>query len=68
MSEWSISRAYDPYIDGVMLRISMANERGDEYFKRVPFPGAKEYKRARDEALDEIEEAMARGDDPGELK
>ena len=67
MSEYRISRAYDPAIDGEMLRISMANARGHEFFKRVPFPGAREYKRVRDEALDAIEAAIARGDDPGEV-
>lgn len=65
---YSILRQYSPLIDGMQMRISVADARGGEFFKLVAVPErASEYKRVRDEVLDEIEAAIGRGDEPGEV-
>ncbi|MGH6738488.1 MAG: hypothetical protein ACREDY_05550 [Bradyrhizobium sp.] len=48
-------------------RISMANDNGQEYFAIVPVEGGKAWRDLRAKALDELDEAIERGDPPGQV-
>lgn len=67
MSVYCIYSYWSPYVDGEVMRVSMTNDRGDEVFKIVPRPRGSEYRRVRDEVLDEIEQAIRSGAEPGEI-
>lgn len=47
----------------------MADEHNGEHFKIIAVDGTfKENRRAREEALDAIQDAIERGDEPGEVR
>lgn len=60
--------AYSPMTDGLMTRLSSCDERGSEYFCFIPRERAKKWRAAKEIALGKIEQAMARGEQPGEIK
>lgn len=54
--------------DREMVRLSMPDNHGREFFMIIPHEPGKHYREARDEALDAIMEAMSLGCDPGEVR
>lgn len=69
MTTYSEFRFYSPLLDSEAARLSMANERGQEYFSVIPAEvSGKAYRAARDEALDLIEHAIMVGLEPGEVR
>lgn len=51
-----------------VMRLSMRNDRGDEYFSIVPCGSSgKAARQARENALDVISDAIERGDEPGQV-
>lgn len=60
---------YYSIADGrIMVRLSVADERGGEFFVKMPRDEpARRYRERRDEALAMIEEAIEAGLDPGEV-
>lgn len=51
-----------------MVRISMSNERGGEYFVMIPADDGKSYRAQRETALIMIEQAIQAGLEPGEVR
>lgn len=60
-------RFFSPDLDSEAVRLSMANEAGQEYYAIVPSSSGRSWRQCRDEALDAIEMAIAAGDPPGEV-
>lgn len=61
-------RAYSPLYDAVMARISMTDDRGQEFYALIPAVSGKPYRTAKAEAIEMIQEAMADGCQPGEVQ
>lgn len=59
---WSIVRG------GNEARISVVDKRGDEYYALIDADGGKAYRERRAMALDILDEALSRGDYPGEVE
>lgn len=59
---WSIVRG------GNEARVSVVDERGDEYYALIDADGGKAYRERRALALDILEEALAHGELPGEVE
>ncbi len=68
MAAWSEYRRYDVMRDCEVARLSMTDGRGGEYWREIAVGRAAAYREAREQALDAIEDAMARGDGPGEVR
>jgi hypothetical protein len=68
VSAYSEFRMYSPTYDAVMSRISMTDDSGGEFFMLVPATSGKSYRKAKTEALEMIQEAMAQGCQPGEVR
>lgn len=68
MSTYTEYRAYSPIIDAEMVRLSMYDNRGGEFFALVPAYAPKKWRERRDEVLDAIMDAMEAGDHPGEVE
>jgi hypothetical protein len=50
------------------VRISMVDDHGSEFFKVVPIDNStKKYRDVRERVLEMIQDAIDRGDDPGEV-
>ena len=61
-------RYYDPFTDTQRVRVSMANERGEEYWCSIPVESAGVKRReAMYAALDRLVEAVER-QPPGEVR
>ncbi len=55
--------------DGYVTRLSTANERGHEYFCLLLKPrNAKGWRLTRDDALEQLSDAIDRGAEPGEIR
>lgn len=67
MIYYRVFRFYSPELDSEAARISMVDERNREYYRIVPAIGGREWREAREAALDRIEAAILRGDEPGEV-
>ena len=67
MSVYREMRFWSPVLGCDAARLSMVDERGGEFWRVVPVSGGKAWREARDRALDAIEDAVARGDEPGEV-
>lgn len=66
---YSEFRAYSPLADCEIARISVADDRGSEFFMFVKDIGyGKHYRETLVATLDQICAAMDRGVDPGEVK
>ena len=80
MSGYQTRRFWSPAYGAYVIRVSLWNDRGHEFFCHIPDTGAKAFRKALhgsedgagshegDGALDKIMDAIARGDDPGEIK
>ena len=60
--------AYSPIEDKNISRISVANDRGHEYFMLIPCEGGKAYREARLTALECLVEAIQMGLPPGQVR
>lgn len=73
MSIYHVYRYWSPTLGGDAARVMLQREDGrggllpGVWWKIVAYDGAKGFRDAKDRALDEIEAAIARGDDPGEV-
>ena len=59
---------WSPTLGCEVSRISMVDKNGDEYFVTIPRESGRQFREAKDKALDALEEAI--GDDtrgPGEV-
>lgn len=66
----SIYRAYhywSPTLGVQAVRLSMVDAHGSEFYSVIADEGGKSYRAARDTALDAIEDAIAEGQQPGEV-
>lgn len=61
-------RGYSAIHDREMIRLSVADNRGSEFWMLLPARDAKPWRERRTEALDNIEFAIAQGLEPGEVK
>lgn len=50
------------------VRLSMVDAHGGEFWRVIPRESGAAYREARDAALDEIEDAIAAGVEPGEVR
>ena len=50
-----------------VTRISLIDDRGDEYWTLIPTCSGKRYRDTRDRVLDALQDAIERGDEPGEV-
>ncbi len=61
-------RQYSAIHDCEMVRLSVADERGSEFWMLIPGAVGKSWRERKAEALDNIEAAMAQGCEPGEVR
>lgn len=62
-------RAYSPVLDMDVIRLSVADEKGGEFFALIPCTKqGKSLREAKAAALENIYEAIAIGLDPGEVR
>lgn len=59
--------SYSPMLDGETTRLSTVDNRGSEFFCRVSRETTKKWRALRAMLLDQLEEAIIRGDEPGEV-
>lgn len=59
---------YSVIHDREMVRLSCADSHGREFFVMVPSASGKRWRERREEALTNIEAAIAQGCDPGEVR
>lgn len=61
-------RHYDPFTDSDMMRVSVFDHAGQEYWRKVPAnTHGKKRRDVIEEALDVIADAMDRREQPGEV-
>jgi len=59
---------WSPMFGAPAVRLSMVDDRGGEFWRVIERDqSAKRYREARDLVLDEIEAAISRGAEPGEV-
>jgi hypothetical protein len=69
MIGYATMRFWSPLLGSPAVRLSMVDDRGGEFYSIIAVDrSAKAYRAARDRALDAIEEAIYRGDEPGEVR
>lgn len=68
MSAYREFRFYSPSHDAEVARLSMADDGGREYFAIVVVAAGKGWRERREEALTAIDDAVAAGAPPGEVK
>jgi hypothetical protein len=62
-------RSYSPIQDCTVARISMTDDRHQEFFMLVPDRGTRrDYRAARSAALEALQEAIDAGCEPGEVR
>lgn len=61
-------RSYSPLHDVDMIRLSVADRHGREYFVMMEAASGKRLRARRTEALENIEAAIAQGCEPGEVR
>ncbi len=62
-------RFYSPTLDAEAVRLSMADEAGQEYYMIVAASEAgKRWRERRDEALAALDDAISRRHEPGEVR
>jgi hypothetical protein len=67
MPGFSELRFYSGDIDGEMVRISMFNQRGHEYWRAIPGGEGRDYRERRDEAVSAIWRAIVEQREPGHV-
>ena len=65
MSFYAENRRYSPQHDREMVRLSMSDGRS-EYWVEIPAEGRQRWRVRKNAALDLIDDAIRRGDQPGE--
>lgn len=60
--------SWSPTFGGECARISMANERGEEYYALLPFTEGREFTALRKRAVEVLTEAMEAGIEAGEIR
>lgn len=60
--------AYSPIHDCEMVRLSVCDDHGSEFWIQLPWDDGKNWRVRRYEALDIIEEAIGMGLQPGEVR
>lgn len=68
MSAFHEARAYSPIHDAEMVRLSLYDTRGGEFFALVPSNRGTKWRERRNAILDAIDDAIMRGDPPGEVE
>jgi hypothetical protein len=63
---YSEFRCYSPLHDCEISRVSMTNDRGQEFFIEVPGDG-KAYREAKRQALEDLAAAIETGHEPGRV-
>ena len=61
-------RFFSAELDSQAARLSMTDGRGREYFAIVPAARGKAWRLRKEAALDALDEAIARGGEPGEVR
>ena len=64
--QYSEFRCYSPMRDALISRISMADDRGAEFYVEIEGEGAA-YRRRKAEALEDLVEAIETGLPPGKI-
>lgn len=64
---YSEFRSYSPLYDAEVIRVSMADKLGREFFHIIPALDGKRYRERLEEALELIESAISQGCEPGEV-
>lgn len=59
--------SYSPVLDRDMTRLSTSDAHGAEYFCLVAQRSGRRWREVREKALDKLEQALMRGDPPGEI-
>lgn len=67
MRSWNKFDYYDPDVGGMAVRYQGFSGHGTYWLSRPAAPGGKSRREQRDWALTLIEEAIERGDEPGEV-
>lgn len=67
MPTYSEFRFYSPIADDNMVRVSMCDDRGSEFFMTIPDGVGKGYRMRREEVLSALELAIHTGLDPGRV-
>lgn len=69
MSVYREYRFFSPALDADAVRLSVVDDRGLEYFAIVPVaPPGRRWREWRDEVLGRLDEAVALGATPGEVR
>lgn len=68
MSAYTEFRHYSPLHDAVLVRVSMADEAGAEFFALIEDGAGKSYRQRRERALEAIGAAMSQGLAPGQVR
>ena len=67
MSGYVEFRMWSPALGCDAVRLSMANDRGDEYYMVVPYEHGKVWRERKHRLLDLIDSAIEQGLEPGEV-
>jgi len=67
VNTYSEFRYWSPVRDAAMVRLSMANERGAEFWTSIPEDEGKSYRARRDKALETLALAIETGCEPGRV-
>jgi hypothetical protein len=68
LASWTMMRFYDARIDAEGIRFSGISERGGEFWIREALaPEGRSRREQREMALQAMEDAIDRGDEPGEV-
>jgi hypothetical protein len=65
---YRLFQSYSAQHDCQMVRVSVADPRGREYFAMIPRDEGRRWRERLTEALENIEAAIAQGCEPGEVK
>ena len=69
MSGYREFRFYSPDLDANAVRLSLADDQGREYYAIVPVAAVgKSWREQREATLSAIDDAIAEGQSPGEVK
>lgn len=68
MPAFSEYRFYSPTVDAEVVRISMSDAQGGEYFMIIKAADGRRYRERRDEVIELIQQAIAQKLQPGEVR
>lgn len=61
-------RYYSMQHDAEVARLSLADDRGQEYYAVIEVANGQRWRERREAALCAVDDAIVRGDEPGEVK